>query len=489
MAGHIFLISCLLAICLPIIFVQLPRFATIKELHAETETEKRSAVLRRQPLSPSRTREILRRITRPWSETSVDITSTDSEQEQSSSKEAAHTSGGRQWCSSLPRPIFQGDACADGGCSSKEEDELRKARAGKKPWGSSFRRQLPRTELVRKSPGGRWHAVTDASPPHKMGRDLEARGLAKRLFPPDPVPEMNDGSEYDPYSVASSGTVQTPQEPLHRRPPPKNQSQSHDKKAGPSREQESKPLLPPSVPPQQTDPESLPSPLDGSPLSSMCYLPRSALPTETKEPARCPCRHCRHPRSESPVPQAPSVPSVAPKEPFPLGGSPFCHTCPHTYHCHAPKSSPPSKGREIPMSCEYPDSAPTDALPKSVPPQRLQDDTKAVSQETPEKGDQEAAKETAEKGTGKKDSAKKDIAKETSKEAPKASSKEPRTGMPHWQVLLVTMGLIIFVFAFAILIAHCLAWFLVYKTEARLGEVRSGLLRGGEMKLCLCGRG
>jgi hypothetical protein len=42
---------------------------------------------------------------------------------------------------------------------------------------------------------------------------------------------------------------------------------------------------------------------------------------------------------------------------------------------------------------------------------------------------------------------------------------------------------------FAMLIAHCLAWFIVYKTEARLGEARRGLVQGGEMKLCLCARG
>ena len=88
----------------------------------------------------------------------------------------------------------------------------------------------------------------------------------------------------------------------------------------------------------------------------------------------------------------------------------------------------------------------------------------------------------------------KEILKETPKDTPsketsQPASKAPGRGLPFWQVLLVTMGSIIFVFAFAILTAHCLAWFLVYKTEARLGEVRSGLLRGGEMKVCLCGRG
>jgi hypothetical protein len=75
------------------------------------------------------------------------------------------------------------------------------------------------------------------------------------------------------------------------------------------------------------------------------------------------------------------------------------------------------------------------------------------------------------------------------KEVPETSNKAHKSGLPVWQIFLITMGFIIFVFPFAILVAHCLAWFIVYKAEARLGEVRSGLLRGGEMKLCLCGRG
>jgi len=40
--------------------------------------------------------------------------------------------------------------------------------------------------------------------------------------------------------------------------------------------------------------------------------------------------------------------------------------------------------------------------------------------------------------------------------------------------------------AFSVLIAHCLAWFLVYKTESRLGEVRRGIMKSGDMRLCLC---
>lgn len=52
--------------------------------------------------------------------------------------------------------------------------------------------------------------------------------------------------------------------------------------------------------------------------------------------------------------------------------------------------------------------------------------------------------------------------------------------------LIGVLAILLFILAFAILIAHCLAWFLVYKTEARLGEARRGLLKGGEMRLCLC---
>lgn len=113
--------------------------------------------------------------------------------------------------------MFQGDACADGGRSSKEEDEVRKARAGQRRWDALIEQKLPKAEIVGKSPGGRWHAVTDASPPRVTGRDLEARGLAKRLFPPDPMPEMDDEGEYDRCSVTSlTSASQTPEEPLHR---------------------------------------------------------------------------------------------------------------------------------------------------------------------------------------------------------------------------------------------------------------------------------
>jgi hypothetical protein len=57
------------------------------------------------------------------------------------------------------------------------------------------------------------------------------------------------------------------------------------------------------------------------------------------------------------------------------------------------------------------------------------------------------------------------------------------------QSIVLVLASIFLIFAFAILIAHCLAWFIVYKTESRLGEVRKGLLRGGDMRVCLCAHG
>jgi hypothetical protein len=57
-----------------------------------------------------------------------------------------------------------------------------------------------------------------------------------------------------------------------------------------------------------------------------------------------------------------------------------------------------------------------------------------------------------------------------------------------WPILAVLAGMLL-ILLFALLIAHCLAWFIVYKTEARLGEARRGLVQGGEMRLCLCARG
>jgi hypothetical protein len=68
--------------------------------------------------------------------------------------------------------------------------------------------------------------------------------------------------------------------------------------------------------------------------------------------------------------------------------------------------------------------------------------------------------------------------------------KEARTHLMSivWTGVAVLAGILL-ILAFAILIAHCLAWFIVYKTEARLGEAKRGLVQGGEMRLCLCARG
>ncbi|KAH7094389.1 hypothetical protein FB567DRAFT_2344 [Paraphoma chrysanthemicola] len=61
--------------------------------------------------------------------------------------------------------------------------------------------------------------------------------------------------------------------------------------------------------------------------------------------------------------------------------------------------------------------------------------------------------------------------------------------MPFIWTTIVVLTSILLVFGVVILMIHCLAWFIVYQTEARLGEARRGLLMGGEMRLCLCGRG
>ncbi|KAF1849633.1 uncharacterized protein K460DRAFT_399746 [Cucurbitaria berberidis CBS 394.84] len=67
-----------------------------------------------------------------------------------------------------------------------------------------------------------------------------------------------------------------------------------------------------------------------------------------------------------------------------------------------------------------------------------------------------------------------------------AQKKHTLSGMSILWLMTTALAVLLFLFAFAILIAHCLAWFLVYKTEARLGDARRGLLKGGDMRLCLC---
>ncbi|KAJ4351036.1 hypothetical protein N0V95_004207 [Ascochyta clinopodiicola] len=176
MTGHIFLISCLLAICLPIVFVQLPRFETVKEMRAEIEAENRSAVLQRR--SPSPSQKILRWITLPWYETDIDINITvaGSGQEQVDHEKVAQTAARGRWDQGDSGTAFGADACADSGASSKEEG-VRTSKVEKKPWDPPFRRQFARPELARKSIGGRLHQGTDTPLRRKTGRDMEARGV------------------------------------------------------------------------------------------------------------------------------------------------------------------------------------------------------------------------------------------------------------------------------------------------------------------------
>jgi len=79
--------------------------------------------------------------------------------------------------------------------------------------------------------------------------------------------------------------------------------------------------------------------------------------------------------------------------------------------------------------------------------------------------------------------------KSNSNPAPAPFANDRRSSPSLFQSIALVLVFIIFVFAFAVLIAHCLAWFIVYKTESRLGEVRKGLLRGGDMRVCLCAHG
>ncbi|KAH6639429.1 hypothetical protein C7974DRAFT_131125 [Boeremia exigua] len=268
--------------------------------------------------------------------------------------------------------------------------------------------------------GGR-RSGTSTSPHRMRGRDLEARGLATRLFPPDPSPEICHAGEYERCSEGPSEPLRIPREPLHRQLPTLSLPQAHGRQSQiPLQARQPRYPAARDIPPQITDAESLPSPLDGSPLHSMCHSPHEST-TRTVAPAArivrppgCHQRHCRHAHSDASRSHSPSSPLAASNETH---------------------------------------KAVDRDLPKSVP----SEDTESIK-------------------------------KKAHTETLGAPRKAFTFSIP-WHALLVTMGLILFIFAFAILVAHCLAWFLVYKTEARLGDVRSGLLRGGEMKLCLCGKG
>lgn len=67
----------------------------------------------------------------------------------------------------------------------------------------------------------------------------------------------------------------------------------------------------------------------------------------------------------------------------------------------------------------------------------------------------------------------------------KESKRKPGLVSAIW-ICVGFFTVLVSILIFAVLIAHCLAWFLIYKTEARLGEARRGIMQGGEMRLCLC---
>ncbi|RYN33141.1 hypothetical protein AA0114_g12010 [Alternaria tenuissima] len=69
--------------------------------------------------------------------------------------------------------------------------------------------------------------------------------------------------------------------------------------------------------------------------------------------------------------------------------------------------------------------------------------------------------------------------------AKKKSKRIPGLISAIW-ICVGVFTVLVSILIFAVLIAHCLAWFLIYKTEARLGEARRGIMQGGEMRLCLC---
>ncbi|KAG9200121.1 hypothetical protein G6514_007598 [Epicoccum nigrum] len=136
MAAQVCFLACLLAICLPIIFVQAPRFEIFREKQAENEAEKRSTVLQRSPP--------LRRIKRQSLQAYKDIKGGGSAQDQKQKQEQeqiqSNENAKRRWDTRNPGPGFQGDASADSITSLHWTEELRRARAGKKPWDPPFRR-------------------------------------------------------------------------------------------------------------------------------------------------------------------------------------------------------------------------------------------------------------------------------------------------------------------------------------------------------------
>src|SRR5690242_2992814 len=115
MAGHIVLVSCLLAICLPIICVQSTRFDNVEEAHAENKAETRSAILRRGPLSPQA--EELRRNSRSQTEADIDTIRTETSQKQGNLEEVTKPAVARKEPIRALESMIQGHACAKGEAS------------------------------------------------------------------------------------------------------------------------------------------------------------------------------------------------------------------------------------------------------------------------------------------------------------------------------------------------------------------------------------
>lgn len=87
----------------------------------------------------------------------------------------------------------------------------------------------------------------------------------------------------------------------------------------------------------------------------------------------------------------------------------------------------------------------------------------------------------------------KDISKEYGSSTSEVAQLQPNTTSGRQspsllQGIILTLAFLTFLVFSIIMMVHCLAWFLVYKVESRLGEVRTGLLKGGDMRLCLCAK-
>jgi len=69
--------------------------------------------------------------------------------------------------------------------------------------------------------------------------------------------------------------------------------------------------------------------------------------------------------------------------------------------------------------------------------------------------------------------------------SPEEAQRSPWIVRILWSCITI-LAVLLCVTLFAVAVAYSLAAFLIYKTEARLGEARQGILQVGEMKLCLC---